>query len=154
LIPAPPSIQEIRRVEYDAATDTLYLAGFTADYPDVDPATGQPQFDSLTLGRVGPRYDGRAAGNRTPSQTYLPGRGPGPLHEAIPLSAAGGYLFVGYAGTAAVQVFDPAGNQVTTLTPGPEVGGADAALDMPFALQAQRRANGEFLIFAENDASA
>jgi hypothetical protein len=142
----------VRRVIYDEERDRLYLSGYLK---------GQ-RIESWGL--TGPtlrRYDGWRKGERRVAWTNpsLPRDGnsdpnEGPLSPKS-LAFAGEYLFAGMVkptqGKQMVHVLSASdGQYVGTLTPGPEVGEV-GWLDMPYAVQAMRRRNGEYLILVEED---
>ena len=154
VIPNPAPFQggtqprgDVKRVQYDAAQDALYLAGFTQDAPD----HGDTWW---ALGRVVARYDHWSRGNRVPRwQITLPFEPDNAqISAAKALSVAGDYVFVMYGQTAHVRVYRAAtGSFVTELAPGPEVGGKSGWVDIPQGIRAVRRSDGTYLIFAEED---
>ena len=148
---APAPWDSLQRVYYNSTTDTLFLAGYT---PDKKEETWG------IIGKEMARYDGWLKGNRMPTWTkavphdFKPESGPRVIMKSM--SIAGDYLFmVGVDTRAQVRVFDMKdGRFVGMLDPGEEVGGVDSTgwVDMPDAIFAQRRANGEYLVFVEEDA--
>jgi hypothetical protein len=57
--------------------------------------------------------------------------------------------------TAEVYVYDTAtGSSIAKLTPGIEVAGESGWVDIPYGLRAFQRANGEYVVFVEEDAKA
>ncbi len=151
--PWPEGWDLIRRIKYDAATDTLYLTGYLA---------GQRVETWGVIGPTARRYDGWLAGKRALRWTNrdLPRDGnsdpkEGPLTPQA-LDIAGDYLFVGMVkptqGKQRVHVLRLAdGRYVGAFAPGDDVGGMAGWLDMPYALQAIKRRNGEYLILVEED---
>jgi hypothetical protein len=143
----------VRRINYDAATDTLYLTGYLA---------GQRIETWGVIGASARRYDGWLAGPRTLAWTNnaLPRDGntdpnEGPLTPES-FDVAGDYFFVGMVkptdGRQYVHVHSLTnGAYLGTFQPGSAVGGVAGWLDMPYALQALKRANGEYLILVEED---
>jgi hypothetical protein len=151
--PWPEGWALVRRVQYDKASDTLYLTGYL-DGQRVE-----------TWGVTGPsarRYDGWLGGNRTLRWTNreLPRDGntdpkEGPLSPQA-LDIAGDYMFLGLVkptgGKQLVHILRISdGRHVGAFAPGPAVGGSAGWLDMPHALQAFRRSNGEYLMLVEED---
>jgi hypothetical protein len=144
---ANPDNDDMDRLEYDPTTDTMYVSGFTSDYPDDSGAWGYP-------GRVLYRYD-HWSGARKIHAGYplmLPWGDKGSLVTKS-ISIEGGYLF-------AVQTKDPetvtvydlnTARSVGTLSPGPEVGNRSGWVDANYGLRARRRSTGEYLIFVEED---
>lgn len=68
------------------------------------------------------------------------------------MSIAGDYLFIAYLKTAEVRVYEAATVRYCgTLRPGKDLSGW---LDIPYAVRAHKRADGEYLVFVEEDAKA
>ena len=72
------------------------------------------------------------------------------------MDIAGDYLFVGMVkpegGKQHTHIFRISDAQyVGSFEPGPEVGGNAGWQDMPYAVQALKRKNGEYLIVVEED---
>ena len=150
---APARWDSLQRVYYNSTTDTLFLSGYTPDKKEE------------TWGIIGKEmalYKGWVKGNRTPSWTkavphdFKPEEGPRVIMKSM--SIAGDFLFmVGVDTRAQVRVYDMKdGRFVGMLNPGKEVGGVDATgwVDMVDAIFAQRRKNGEYLVFVEEDLRA
>ena len=154
--PRPEGWELVRRVHYAPETDSLYLTGYL---------TGQK---IETWGVVGPtigRYDGWLAGKPTLHWTNdnLPrdegGGKEGPITPES-IAFAGNYFFVGMTRpnggkqlTHALRQSD--GAYVGTFAPDTNaVGTVQGWLDMPYAVQAIKRRNGEYLILVEEDARA
>lgn len=142
----------IRRIIYDNRTDSLYLFGYL---------TGQ-EIDSWgVVGRVARRYDGWTTG--TPKLAWTRQLPVNPDGEAkgqplTPESAAlaGDYLFIGMCkpenGKQYVHIYRLADAKfVGSLWPGESVGGQAGWLDMPYAVQAMRRKDGEYILLVEED---
>lgn len=161
-MPAP--FNQLRRVEYDAATDTLYLAGYTAAYPNDgfdDP--GVQEIWGKCAGRVLARYSGWLAGNRTADWVVddLVFRPSKIEHKDVfiaGMAIAGDYVFLQWSKFDAVlndhrtDVYRASdGAFVKTLRPGPTASLDDAQIDLPYGLRAARRANGEYVIMVEDD---
>ena len=136
----------VTQVEYIPETDTLYMAGYTKEKPMED-----GQF--IPLGRVVAAYKNYQGKQSKPLwQTAIP-------YSAKPhlvgksMSVAGDYVFVGYAGEPEmVAVIDGKGGKVIgRLVPGAEVGKTIGDLDIPYGLRAIKRANGEYVVFHEDD---
>lgn len=149
--PWPAGFQNVRRVLYDDATDTLLLSGYLKG--EVIDSWGVP-------GKTLRRYDGWVKGDRQERWTIkLPlnpdGEGKGKPLSPESLAVAGDYLFVGMCkpedGRQQVHILKrDDGRYVGTFVPGPEVGGT-GWLDMPYALPAMKRKNGEYLVLVEED---
>lgn len=83
------------------------------------------------------------------------GEGKGKPLSPESLALAGDCLFVGMVkpepDKQQVHILSrDGGSYVGTFVPGPEVGGT-GWLDMPYAIQAMRRRNGEYLLLVEDD---
>jgi hypothetical protein len=151
--PWPGDFELVRRVIYERATDSLYLFGYLK---------GQPIESWGVVGRMARRYDGWLADEKAERWTVrdLPNNPKG-SDKGTPLTpesvdVAGDYLFVGMVkpddGKQYTHVLGVAdGRYVGSLAPGPEVGGNAGWQDMPFAIQALRRKNGEYLVLVEED---
>jgi hypothetical protein len=147
--PAPEPFTNLQRVEYFPATDTMYLSGYSKSFPN-------KKGNWKTIGKVVCRYDawGTTRAKRwelTPpfdeaqeaSQTY---------GTPVAMSIAGDYLFITYLKTAEVRVYEvDTARYCGTLRPGKDMSGW---VDIPYAVRAHKRANGEYLVFVEEDAKA
>ncbi|WP_347555470.1 hypothetical protein [Robbsia sp. KACC 23696] len=145
-VPAP--FTRIQRVQYDAATDTMYVAGYTADKP-ADPKLWKE------AGTVFARYDNWSKGNRKARFTIdMPWNPTGkPLVSTISMSVAGDYLFTAESVTAKIHVYDMrSGKEVGTMGPGADVGNVSGWVDLTMGMSAIKRANGEYVVFVEEDA--
>ena len=150
-LPMPAPFVELCRAEYVPETDTLYLAGYTTEHPHTGGEWG-------TVGTEVVRYDGWSKGDRTPAQRivlpYDGKRDPQVYIKAMCL--AGDYLF-------AVESRDPervfvynirTGALQGTMQPDKTVGKSSGWVDTPYGIRAFKRANGEYLIFVEEDLDA
>jgi len=143
----PSMFTDLRRIEYFPATDTMYLSGFTTDHPAVGDDTG-------VVGSEIARFDNWSRGNRTPRwRTVVPYDTTGKRETSTAaMSAAGNYVFAITVKTAEVYVYKATtGEIVKQFKPGPEVGGESGWIDLPYGIRAFRRANGEYLVFVEED---
>jgi hypothetical protein len=137
---------ELRRIKYDAATDTLYLSGFTKDHPN-RPWNGFP-----VAGRFFARYDHWTKKPAPATQIAFP-------HDLFTganvkegVDVAGDYLFAVDVFSARVSIYDLRnGNLVGAMVAGPEIVGASGWVDMPFSLSAHKLPGGEYLVLAEED---
>lgn len=153
--PMPAPFAEIRRLQYEPSTDTLYIAGFTAANHD------NASIDHWkTLGRTIARYDGWLAGNRTPTWTIEPlpysllSDRDG-LNKPVSMSVAGDYVFVSWitnlpaSDEHVIRVYRRSdGGYVDLIRAGAEAH-PPGWHDIFYAIQAHKRANGEYLILAE-----
>jgi hypothetical protein len=151
--PWPEDFELVRRIIYQQSNDALYLFGYLK---------GQKIESWGVVGPTARRYDGWLAGKKSIAWTNraLPANPKG-TDEGAPLTPnavdiAGDYLFVGMvkpeAGKQQTHIYRISdAKYVGTLEPGPEVGGNAGWQDMPYAVQALRRKNGEYLILVEED---
>ncbi len=148
---APSIFTELCRIEYEPATDTMWIAGYTTTNPLVrTDYWGQ-------VGREIVRYDNWNAGNRTENlRITLPYDFT--LNPPITIKAmalAGNYVFATESRAAKVHVYDRnTGVEVGIISPGPEVGSQSGWVDVDNGINVKLRANGEYLIFVEEDANA
>ena len=159
IIPNPPPFDDpeagdINRIIYLPAEDQMILSGYSAAHPN-------PANDWGQVGRIIAIYDnwsvggwsGGGQGNRAPDRQIVLPYGPDLLPKAM--AVAGDYIFVGYLYSARIEVFD----RHTTahlghLGPDETVGSTSGWLDLPYAISALQQANGDYLIFAEEDLRA
>ncbi|HLH79004.1 MAG TPA: hypothetical protein VKV29_01835 [Chthonomonas sp.] len=152
--PWPQDFDSVTRAIFIPKSDTLYLFGYLK---------GQ---DVETWGVVGPtarRYDDWLSGNPKIvwTNTHLP---TAPDSQGKPITAkmvdiAGDYLFVGMVfsspdGNHYTHIFRTSdGGYIGSFVPGDSVGGGGNVgwCDMPYALQAFKRSNGEYLVLEEED---
>lgn len=155
--PTPAPFTELRRIVYDRGADTLYLAGSTAQ----DKAEHwKPMGPNLA------RYDGWHGERRLTWHEVLPhekGKGGHESYEPFDFAVEGDYVFVVYAGQlpsrklppGTVMVFDKRDRRyLGHLQPeGLRTGAVpmDALQDMVHSLNVFRRANGEYVVFIEDD---
>jgi len=147
--PTPQPFTRLYRIEYFPETDTMYLAGFSREYPN----SGH---NWKTPGKVICRYDNWSTKKTKrweihPQFDELEVKSP-TFGTTVSITVAGDYLFLGYEKTAEIRVYQATtGSYVGTLWPGKDMSGW---LDIPYAIRAHQRADGEYLIFAEEDAKA
>lgn len=138
------------RIQYIAKTDTLYLSGYTREAPS------HPGFDLKLIGRVISRYDRWMKGNRVPkwSRTLWDAAGMADRNPAS-MRAEGDFVFVGYSGGASqpdtgfLRAFRASdGGYVGRIWAGPWASGR---IDITYGVSALRRADGEYVVLAEED---
>src|SRR5208282_3701374 len=145
--PWPKDYELVRRVMYVPATDTLYLCGYLKS----------ENVESWgVVGRTCRRYDAWVGGKETIRWTTALPTNPRGSDDGKPLTpqaiaVAGDYLFVGMvkpeSGNQYTHILGAAdGKYVGSFAPGPEVGGNAGWQDMPYAVQALKRKDGEYLI--------
>jgi hypothetical protein len=144
--PMPAPFNVVKRAVYEADTDTMYVTGYTADEP----------FDRGFWKEVGRRLVRYDHWSKEPQQRYsieLPwDTASKPLATTIGLTVEGKYLFT-VEPVGMVHVYEKdTGREVGVIKPGPEVGGASGWVDVPNGISASRQANGEYLVFVEEDA--
>jgi hypothetical protein len=144
--PMPAPFNVVKRAVYEADTDTMYVTGYTADEP----------FDRGFWKEVGRRLVRYDHWSKEPQQRYsieLPWDTKSkPLATTIGLTVEGKYLFT-VEPVGMVHVYEKdTGREVGVIKPGPEVGGASGWVDVPNGISASRQANGEYLVFVEEDA--
>ena len=158
LTPMPALFTLLRRAEYDAAGDTMILSGYTAAFPNTDRLWGKG------IGRVVARYDHWSAGAAKPAwliENLLYAKGAFHHDRFITaLDVAGDCVFLQtshcdeqfHENTQTCYVYSKAdGKPVGQMRPGPEVQIGPAQIDIAWGLRAYRRANGEYLVFVEDD---
>ena len=151
--PMPQPFTRIARVNYIAATDTMYIAGYTTDFP-ADP---KDKTHWKEAGRVLMRYDNWSSG--TPTRSWgvaLPWvTTTTPQRTAVSIAEAGNYVFVAELYTAKIDIYDNrTGTYVGALTPGATVGNSGGWVDVYMGISATRRSNGEYVVLVEDDARA
>jgi hypothetical protein len=141
----PSPMNHLLRVEYDASSDTMILAGHTAERPKTGGEWGQVGTEIL-------RYDGWLTG--APALRWRIALPYDPANNVTVKSMCveGNAVFAVECRTARVHVFDRStGARLGEMTPGPEVGRESGWVDFPDAIRAYRRKDGEYLVFVEED---
>ncbi|HWI55773.1 MAG TPA: hypothetical protein VNZ22_01000 [Bacillota bacterium] len=146
--------KQIKRLRYLPQTDTLLVAGTTEEHKNQHWKPSGP---------VMARYDGWLAGKRQLRWRmvlpYASGSSGHSSCEPMGFDVAGNFLFVPYTGASKpdavkhgrVEIFRVAdGSAVGHLEPSAEVGEIGLQ-DIRECLAAHQRANGEFLVFLEDD---
>lgn len=134
---------DIRRLEYFPETDTMYVASTSVADGDRD------------AGNRFVKYTNWSSPNRSIAWTLEP---PMDKTKISAMSIAGDYLFLGYSyfGTnsreGTIRVYKVAdASYAGEIVPTPAVGSISGTFDIPYAIRAFKRQNGEYLIFAEDD---
>jgi hypothetical protein len=156
--PAPPGpLERIKRLRYDSASDVMYLGGTTAQHANQH---WKP------MGPVICRYDAWSHGPKLPTWTivapYATGSSGHESCEPMGFDVAGDYLFVPYTGASKANGFKTGHIEVFRSKDGASVGhfeppndiGEIGLQDIRECLRAHRRADGEYLVFLEEDAKA
>ena len=148
------TFNKAQRVLYDADSDTLYVAGFTTNYPNSDNSWGR-------LGTVISKYANWSGGNRTANWTIvLPSLG---LYDSAnnivskSMDVAGSYFFMAEATRQQIHVFRVSdGSYVGYFLQNANIGGSSyiSWIDFPQGIRAFKRSSGEYIIFREEDGRA
>ncbi len=141
----PSPLVHLLRIEYDAHTDTLFVAGHTSSRPKTGDEWGQVGSEFL-------RYDGWLRGSRTFRYRASLPYDPRNNVTVKSLCVAGDAVFAVESRSARVHVYDrESGQHLGVLSPGPEIFHESGWVDFPDAIRAFRRKDGEYLIFVEED---
>lgn len=161
--PAPEPLTEASHVIYDAVLDRLFVGGFTAQRRKAGSDHGG-SVGAVLMGFADVRAS-KGLGQRLwqrdlPYESGTEGLG----NEANNFfcasyagDAKGGYLFIGGLSERGVKkisiwAIDPrTGEMVQRFLPGPEVAGYCGWFDFNNAINAIKRKDGEYLLFAEDD---
>lgn len=166
--PHPEEFSQVKRIRYDTATDTLYLGGCaTVDGVEHKNQHWKP------MGPVIRRYDDFLRGDNPGSTEgklrwkivapYVTGSSGHESCEPMGFDIAGDYMFVPYTGaskefgvkTGHIEVFRlDDGSAVGWMEPDPATVGEIGLQDIRECLSAHRLANGEYVIFLEDDYKA
>lgn len=160
---APGPLTEASHVIYDAVLDRLFVGGFTRERRKAGSDHGG-SLGAVLMGFSNVRAS-KGLGQRRwqrdlPYETGTEGLG----NEANNFfcasyagDAKGGYLFIGGLSERGVKkssiwAIDPkTGEMVQRFLPGPEVAGYCAWFDFNNAINAMKRKDGEYILFAEDD---
>jgi hypothetical protein len=160
--PHPAAFETVKRLRYDVARDVMYLGGTTR-------ADANQHWKPM--GPVIARYDGWRkveSSGALPAPTWtivMPYERGAKGHEScepMGFDAAGDYLFVPYTGASKEMGFSTGHVEVLRAADGQSVGhfepsaeiGEIGLQDLRETLTAHRRADGEYLIFLEDDYKA
>jgi len=149
VIPMPAPFNKLLRVKYFPDTDVMYLGGYTVDRPHTGEEWG-------IVGTEIVRYDNWTKDKKLCWRITLPyDPKANPMLIIKAMDVAGDRVFAVDSRKADVYVYDAGtGAFVAKLSPGSEVGKETGWIDIPYALRAYRRTNGEYLVFVEEDAKA
>lgn len=149
VFPMPQPFTRIARIVYVSETDTMYISGYTSTQP-------YAAADWKAIGTVLARYNNWSSGSPSLQWTVqLPYVPASTLPAAVGLAAAGNYVFVAESQTAHLDVYDAStGQQVGVLSPGSTVGNTSGWIDVEMGISAAVRANGEYVVLAEEDCHA
>ena len=150
MFPMPAPFTRLGRIVYDAASDTMYITGFTSAIP----------WNATLWKAAGPvlaRYDNWSSANPRLQYTIaLPwNTASDPQVTTVGVALAGNYIFVAELYTQKIDVYDVRnGQMVGYMTPGASVGGTSGWVDIYLGISAVERANGEYVVLVEDDARA
>jgi sugar lactone lactonase YvrE len=149
VIPMPAPFVNLERLKYFPQTDVMYVGGYTSARPKSGSEWGK-------VGTEIVRYDNWSTTRKMRWRVVLPyNPTANPVKLIQSMDVAGDRLFAVDFITAVVSVYDTAtGALLTQLTPGPEVSSESGWVDIPHGIRAYRRANGEYLVFVEEDFKA
>ena len=147
--------KSLARIKYFPETDTMYLTGYTNERPHIGKEWG-------TVGTEIVRYDNWSQSRNIRwrlTLPYQPSDHPDPAAKNFlvikAIDIAGDRIFAIRVLQAEVYVYDTAtGTSIAKLKPGIEVGRESGWVDIPYGLRAYQRANGEYVVFVEEDAKA
>lgn len=154
----PAAFQEGGRLQewiYDADRDVMFLFGFPADMPE-------PRRSVWAVGSVAVRVDDFTRKPRVGTQIELPygkaeerDKKPDAGNVIRSVAMAGDLLFAAITRTShegQVWVWNTrTGRFLGVLKPGPLLWGETSLVDIPEAVHAFRRSNGEYVVFVENN---
>ena len=148
-IPKPAEFAQIERIKYFPDTDVMYIGGYTTERPQSGTEWG-------IVGTEIVRYDNWSTNKNVRWRVALPyAPAAQPITIIKAMDVAGDKVFAVDSTTAEVSVYDAAtGAFVTKLAPGPEVNGESGWIDVAYGIRAFQRANGEYLVFVEEDLKA
>ena len=150
-VPNPGPFTDLVRIDYVQETDTMYLAGY-AEGIDPEHHWNGRDYNEKTIGSVIARFDNWSTGNRTPRWVQVL-----PDYNEWPsgMSVAGDFVFVTYDGGSYQE--DSGHTRVRRASDGVDLGRMWAGpynigrLDIEAGVRALKRANGEYIIFTEDD---
>jgi len=153
-IPMPAPFNSLTRIKYFPETGTMYLTGYTNQRPNIK--------GSGIVGTEIIRYDNWSNSRNIRWRLALPYQpsdnpDPGAKHFVVikAMDIAGDRIFATSVLDAEVYVYDTVtGTLIAKLTPGIEVARESGWVDIPYGLRAYQRANGEYVVFVEEDAKA
>jgi hypothetical protein len=150
----PKEFKRVKRLRYDVRNDALYLGGTTEEHENQH---WKP------MGPVLARYDGWLRGDKTLRwrivAPYAKGSSRHASCEPMSFDVAGDHLFVPYTGaseemkfsTGHIEIFRAGdGSSVGSMEPPADVGKIGLQ-DVRECLTARRKADGEYLVFLEED---
>ncbi len=139
----PTEISDFKRLEYDAANDVLYVAGRSAN-------TVNDQWGAAGDKMV--RYNNYLGTRTTAWNISLPYNTTDHTLNVKAFCEAGDYLFLIASREGRIYVHRKSdGSKVGEILPAATTGNRSGWADINGAVRATKRANGEYLIFAEEN---
>ena len=145
-ISMPAPFNKLTRIKYFPAKDAMYLAGYTVTHPQTGNEWG-------IVGTEIVRYDNWSKKKKVRWRVSLPYEPTAdPMLIIKAMDVAGDRVFAVDSRKAQVYMYSATtGAFMSKLTPGPEVAKESGWIDIPYGLRAYRRANGEYVVFVEED---
>ena len=147
-IPKPIPFNSVRRVQYNAAEDRLYLGGTTTNYPDVHPWRA--------MGRAIHRYDNWSTGNRIAQSELVVPYEVASNTETVSFKVEKDYIFT-VVDADRSPVFPRGQVNIFKVSNNSPVGHINAPWanvgypDMVQCVDVYKRQNGEYIIIQEED---
>jgi hypothetical protein len=145
VFPKLPFVTELLRADYQPETDTMFLAGYTANHPHTGGEWGILGTEIIVVPRWG-------HGNQTPSTRIVLPYDWSQTLFCKSMCEAGDYVFAVEGRKSNIHVYNVhTGVEVGTISPGANVAGTGGWVDMTYGLRAFKRSNGEYVIICEED---
>ena len=148
VIPKPIPFESVRRVQYNAADDRLYLGGTTVNYPGVHPWRA--------MGRAIHRYDNWSTGNRTAQSELVVPYEVASNTETVSFDVEKDYIFT-VVDADRSPVFPRGQVNIFKVSNNSPVGHINAPWahvgypDIVQCIDVYKRQNGEYIIIQEED---
>ena len=140
----PDPMNKIERLEYDADKDVMYIAGWTNSAPNKANNWG-------LIGSTIACYPNWSTGNRTFSNTVLLTKDVEGFYPKA-MSVADGYIFVGGSrDKGKLYVYNSSNLSSVGYIASPTSMGDLGWLDIPHAVQAFKKSNGQYVILVEDN---
>ena len=140
----PSPMTAVERVEYDADRDVMFIAGWTTSNPNTNNDWG-------LIGSTIARYPNWSTGNRTASNTAVMPKDIGGYYPKA-MSVANDYVFVGGSRDRGdLYVYNSNNLLIVGNIYTPDNMGEVGWLDIPNAVQAFKKSNGQYLVLVEDN---
>lgn len=145
LYPMPKPFTQIRRLIYDSQNNAMYLGGWTVEYP-------YDEHHWKELGKVVVRYDNWNSDDCKIRYELITPWDDKNNVVTMSMSLAGDYLFLGETFNGGnIHIYEKdTGKHILNMKISPEIGKI-GWVDIPYGYNARKRANGEYLVFVEDD---